>query len=1043
MKKKRTNLQRLLMLAVFLTSLLGNQLFAQDRLLTGTVMDESTSEPLPGTSVIIKGTSTGTITDLDGKFQLNVADGQTVVVSYVGYLAEEIAISGQTSLSVKLMPDLTELEQIVVIGYGTQKKKEVTGAVASVKTDDLNKVAVSDFTKSLQGQVAGVNVTEASGRPGAAANVQIRGLGSISSASTPLYVIDGIPYSGSYQEKGLTYNTSPSIAAEDIASVDILKDGAAAAIYGTRASNGVILITTKRGKAGTTKVSLSSQYGFQNITSGTPLMNTAEHIYVDEQRQLGNALHSTILRYNPDALDNNTDFVEAVSNNNAPMQTHNLTLSGGEKDLTFSFNTNYYEQEGVLIHSGFDRLTTRLNATYKKGKFDAFISMNTLNSSTQQEPYAVYEYAIFNGPYRNPLGDIDAIGEEVHYSGQNPDHVGYLTRELINSDVRETRSYGLSTNLKYEILSGLTYQINIGYNSQNYLREFHEPKILIWGEGAVEPNPLVSRPDARLTKEYQLNTKTTFEQVANYNKSFGSHSMTLTLGQTYEEAYFLADQSIKSTFSSNELTNFDAGSVPVSIGGNETVNTLFGFIARGQYNYAERYLVSASFRRDGSSKFNENNRFANFPGVSVGWNMSEESFMKSIAIINNLKLRLSYGEVGNEGIPPYLYSAYIYPNVNYVFGPEATYNVASGSVQRAYGNPEVVWETNISRNFGADLAMFDNKFTFNLELYQNTKEDMLLSVVLPPSTGTTVPHDYNGIFHSKIANVGDMENKGIELASSYKYLSQQGLGLTISGTFTKNINKVTSLGDNLQEIPITQSVPAQWREPQQDITTYMKPGYAAGSFFLIPTDGIIKDSATLEQVRTYMPLAEMGDVKYIDVNGDSLINDDDRQYAGSPFPKFEAGMVFNADYKGISLSVQLVYFYGNKVFNGNKMWAYGCGRHKDLYYMWTPQNPDSDIPASRINSEHNNFRSRTDYFLEDGSFLRVRNVTLGYTLPKSWFKDKVDKVEVYLNATNPLTFTKYEGYDPEVGGNGSTTRGIDRGSYPISRKFLAGVRVDF
>ncbi|WP_282039215.1 SusC/RagA family TonB-linked outer membrane protein [Saccharicrinis aurantiacus] len=1037
MKRMKTNAWRVLLVLAVLFSMNSVSVLAQNLEITGVVSDGETGDPIPGVSVYIVGTTNGTITNIDGQYNISAASDAQLGFSFIGYQTKSVDVAGKTSLSVSLAPDVVSLDEVVAVGYGVQKKKELTGAVAQIKTEEMTKIVASDFTKSLQGQVAGVNVTESSGRPGEEANIQIRGLGSINGTSSPLYVVDGIPY-----------NSNPNIASEDIATVDILKDGAAAAVYGTRASNGVILITTKRGKAGKTKVSLSSYYGIQNITSGTPLLNTPEHIYVDEMNQAAAGGVSNILFYNPDAMDYNTDFVDRITNNNASIQNHSITMSGGKEDVTFNVNANYFEQDGVLIQSGYERFNTRANANMKKGRFEAFVSLGLMHSEKEVEPYSLYEFAIFQGPYRPPLADYETTENTVVIPGNNPDHVSFLSKLLTQDDIRKEDSYNFATNLKFELMDGLSLQSNLGYNYWAYQRSFWQPQYLVYDvEG--NPNELGSRNEAVLEETYTTSRKTTMEFLLNYSKTFGKHSVGAIAGYTREETNYKNTIARKVDWVSNTVPVFDGGKTPTATNGTENTQGIVGKLLRVQYNYDEKYLFSASVRHDGSSNFGNDHRYATFPGVSAGWNISEEGFMDNLESVQNLKLRASYGEVGNQGIPPYLYAAYVDANIDYPWAAETSsdHNLGAGAIQRGYANPDVQWETNLSRNIGVDLLMFKGKFNFTADLYQNDKRNMLLQVPIPLSTGTTVPNDWNSSYSTRMVNVGNMTNKGVELSSYYKSRTKSGLNWQITGTFTKNINEITDLGSDLDEIPLGDSKPGTWRATVQDVTTYMRPGYEAGAFFLIPTDGIFQTQAELEahsvDGNPIQPNAQLGDLKYVDVNGDGVIDDNDRTYQGSGMPVFEAGLIANLDYKGFDFSMQLYYSHGNKVYNGSKLFAYSNNRHKDLYYMWTPANTNSDIMAARTSDTHDNFRTRSDYWLEDGSFLRLRNLSFGYTLPKSVFNGNIDKLRFYITAQNPLTFTKYEGYDPEIGGNGVSNRGIDKGNYPVSRKFLMGVQIDF
>lgn len=1027
--KRKAGLKLLLTTMIVLYSV---SVFSQNHTVTGVIKDDATNEALIGVSIKVKGQSIGTITNLDGKYSISVDPNSTLEYSYLGYKTVQIAIAGKSVINVSLVQDVVTLNEVVAIGYGTQKKKELTGAVTQIKSEDMSKIAASDFTKTLQGQVAGVSVSESSGRPGDNANIQIRGVGSINANANPIYVVDGI-----------IYESNPNIASEDISTVDILKDGASCAIYGTRGANGVILITTKRGKSGEAKVSFGTYYGIQNIVSGTPLQNTEETLYASEMYQQSLGGHSPILYYNPNAMDYNTDFISAISNDNAAMQNYNLTVSGGTKGLTYNVNTNYFKQDGILILSGYDRFTTRANAAFTKGKFSAFVSLGVNKSNKAVEPWGLYQYAQFQGPYRPPL-NIDNSSIEVQ--GDNPDHVGFLAKTMTITDKRVENSYNVSANLKYEIAKGLVYHVNLGYSNYDYFRKQFQPQFLTYdNQGKV--NELGSRKLAVLTQDNFNSTKTTIENVINYDKTFGKHKLGLLAGYTIEMMNSRTASSSMNDFISNSVQEFNGGSTLVSISGSSAEHNVIGKLARIQYSYAERYLFSASGRYDASSRMGSNNKYGFFPGVSVAWNVNEESFMKGIKQIQNLKLRASYGELGNEGIGDYRYSPYVIPNVDYVWGPETSDNLGLGAIQRGYANSDIKWETSISRNIGMDLSLFKGKFTFTADLYKNDKKDMLLNLLLPASTGTNV-NDWSG-YNSIVANIGNMVNKGIELAATYKGTTKFGMNWSVTGTFTSNNNEITSMG-GVGDLALNDSKLGSWTG-NDDVLTYMKVGYPAGSFFLVPTAGVIKNDEQLAEAKTYMPTAKLGDMMYVDKftidsdgdgildKGDGKIDENDREYMGSGQPIFESGLIFNANYKGFDLSAQLFYSYGNKVYNGAKKFAYSTNRHKDMYNMWTPYNITSDIPTPSAE----NTRSRSAIYLEDGTFLRIRNLSLGYTLPKTLIKGIMDNARIYVTAQNPFTFTKYTGYDPEVGGNGVSTRGVDKGNYPITRKFLMGMQIDF
>lgn len=1000
-------------------------LHAQEITVTGSIKDAAYNDPLIGATVTVKGTTKGVITDLDGNFTIKANAGQLLVIAFVGYEEQAFTVKkGMKPLKVVLKESSVLLNEVVAIGYGVQKKKELTGAVSQVKAEELIKAPSSDVTKALQGKVAGLSIVESSGRPGDQANIQIRGLGSINGNSEPLYVVDGIPADG-----------NPNLPAEEVESIDVLKDGAAAAVYGTRAANGVILIKTKRGKAGRTKVDFTAYYGIQNITSETPLMDTEKYLYTYEQvQQMRNAgSHSILLNYDENAIYNNTDFVDAIQNDNAAMQNYNLTVSGGTEGLTYNINANYFNQDGILVQSGYERFSTRANVTFTRGKFSGFVSLGLNHTHKTQEPWGLYQYALYQAPTRP---ELDTSGGEttIQVTGNNPEHVGFLARLLTNTDTRREDSHNVSANFKYEIIPGLTYQMNLGYNHWGMDRYYFQPKYLVYDrEGTL--NTLSSREDGILEQYRYSSTKVTMENTLSYNKTFGDHKLGLLAGYTVEETTANTMNGSKSNFISNDVAQFDAGSTLVSLGGNKNENAIVGKLFRVQYTYADKYMLSASGRYDGSSRMSEDNRYAFFPGVSVGWNINEEKFMESTKDwLTNLKLRASYGEVGNENIGNYLYASYVNSNIDYVFGPETNDKLALGAIQRGYSDPDIGWETNISRNIGLDVNLFNGKITATADFYKNDKEDMLLSVMLPPSSGTNQGWGNNSV----MSNVGNMQNRGCEFSLSYKGRTKFGMNYTVTGTFTKNKNEITELGD-MSSIPLTDSKLGDWTGTGDDIITYMREGYPAGSFFLIETDGIIKTQEELDEVHKYMPTAELGDLKLIDANNDNQINDDDRVYKGSGMPDFETSITFTANWKNFDLSTQLFYSNGNKVFDGGKKFAYGAIRHDDLYNFWSPSNPISNIPAPRAQ----NLRTNTDYFLSDGDFLRIRNLSIGYTIPKPWLHGVAQWARVYCTAQNLYTFTDYDGFDPEVGGNGVSTRGVDKGNYPITRKFLMGVQVSF
>ncbi|UXX81285.1 TonB-dependent receptor [Reichenbachiella carrageenanivorans] len=1032
--KRRTNFKKL-MTAMVLTLSFGF-VQAQSHTVKGVVTGEG--DALPGVNVIIKGSTVGTVTDIDGQFRIEASPEDVLIFSFVGFLTQEASVQNRSTIDVILESDAQSLDEVVVVGYGTQSKKEVTGAVNNVSGEAISRIPTPDLGTALQGQVAGVNVQASSGSPGEPANIQIRGVGSLGAGSlSPLYVVDGIPYQG-----------NPDIPPSQIKSIDVLKDGAAAAVYGVRASNGVIIITTKTGEAGRLRVDFNAWGGVQNITSGTALMNAEDQFYFDEVKSEGLGIESTVLAVNPRALENDTDFVGAIQNDNAAIQNYEMNVSGGQGDVTFNTNVNYFNQEGVLINSGFERLSTRLTGQIKKERFKMYASVGVTNENRQREPWALYENAIRQMPWNTPIEDLPTNGDIIQVPDQNEITYSYLSGILENTDEQNTRRVNVAMNASYEILKGLSYQARVGYNTTSSIRKQFQPKYIIL-DSKGNYNPTASRPQARLNEDYTWNNRSVLENILSYNKDIGKHNIGLTGVLSYEkfESKVAGIGVTHSESGNNDIQTLGAAvssSNPTSFNYN---NTSIGMMFRAQYSYDSRYLLSASLRRDGSSVFNEDNYWEFFPGVSAGWNISEEAFW-NVDPIDGFKLRASYAGVGNNRVGnEYVANSTVDGGINYLYGSAQT--LTPGLIQRSMANPDIRWETQTSTNIGIDLAMLNNRLEFTADVYENKKNDMILAKQLPPSSGTEVTGAANS-YNRVTVNGGEMINRGLELALSYRNQTSSGLRYSFSATFTKNNNEVTDL--NGIERGYADGRPLlthNWA----DNVTYLAVGHEAGAFFLVKTDGIIKTDEELEAYQKYDPNARKGDVRYVDQLtidsnddgildlGDSTINDGDKIYYGSGQADFEMGLVSTVEFKNFDFFIQGYYSHGAEIYNGSRLYAYAEGRHQEQMGMWSPQNPDSDIPTYR-NRQDENVRAQSDLFLEDGTYFRIRTITLGYNF-KMLEKHGLTKARVYVSAVNPFTFTKYTGYDPEVGGDGLFFRGVDRGNYPVSRQFLIGAQLSF
>lgn len=1005
--------------------------FAQSFLVKGSVADEE-QLPIIGAYVLIKGTSTGTVTDLNGKFTIEVPNKNAVLqITSVGYVSQDIAIGDRTKFDIVLGYDTEALEEVVVIGYGEQTKREVTGAITQVKSEDLDRLATSDIGTALQGQMAGVSVRAASGAPGSNSTITIRGVTSFQDGgSEPLYVVDGV-----------TYTSNPNISPQEIESLEVLKDGASAAIYGSRASAGVILITTKRGKAGSMKVNLDSYYGVQKITSGIDVAGTNDHLYINRLTNLFKESGKfNPLDQNKQGLYYDTDWMQELQNDMAPIQNHSLRISGGSDALTYNITGTLFDQQGVLIGSDYARQTVRANTTYKKGKLQFQVNMGLNNSLANNEPWALQYDAIKQAPF---LPGINPGQTDVVVPGANPENMGRFVGKLNQTNQTANSGYNGNIRVNYELFNGFKLNANIGGSVANDNRKFFAPTWSVYDtDGEYLLN--ASNPIADLKYTDYKYERTIQEYTATYNRKFGKHKVGFVGGVTFETSKGHRRYIHARDFPSNDTQSIGAANEITAADQSYSENKNIGMLARVQYAYDNRYLLSASVRRDGSSRFHESNRWGIFPSVSAGWNISEEKFWEPIkTTVSNFKIRYGYGETGSDkagqGLQNLMadlpYQSIVIPQVDYVLGREGSDNLMFGSIAPTFVDKSIRWETNISQNIGVDMEFLEGRITLSTDYYKNDKQDMLLAVQIPPSTGAIAANNYDRVWQ----NVGNLSNEGIEIALGYNN-NIGDVKFTVNGTFTKNINIVQSLAPSIESISGGEPMLIRNSEP----TTFLRPGYTAGSFFLIPTEGTIKTPEELSAYQELIPSAQLGDLKYVDVNGDGVIDQDDRVYQGSGTPQWEAGLNLNVAYKGFDLGLQLFGSYGAKVYNGSRAYAYLTKRSAELVNAWSPYNPTSEIPMPRDEIEHYNTRTFSDYFLEDGSYLRIQNISLGYTLPKSVLnKMKMSNLRFYVSAQNPFTFTKYKGFDPEVGSQSIFLRGVDRGNYPISAVYRGGLSLEF
>ncbi|WP_281990637.1 SusC/RagA family TonB-linked outer membrane protein [Aquimarina aggregata] len=991
----------------------------------GKVIGVTDNLPIPGVTILIKGSSIGVTTDFDGEYSIQAKTGDNLIFSYVGLKNVLVKVTG-TTLNVIMEEDTESLDEIIVVGYGTVAKKEITGAVNRIDVKDIEQFVTSDIASRLQGQVAGVSVSSSSGEPGEAANIQIRGVTSLSGSNSPLFVVNGIPQ---IEDPGLSPN--------EIESIDVLKDAASAAIYGSRGAAGVILITTKSGKEGKTNVNFDYNSGFQFLGEGTPLMDARDQLFfeIDTHNLFGG--FPPFIENNPEWLENDNSFDDFVLVNAAEVQTYNLNIAGGSNGLTYNISGSLFDQDGALVNSNFRRYNGRISAAYTADKWKINASIASTFERRKRSSEGLIVIASRYKPYLpviDPNSDVAFVNSSP--GTQTPAvALGQALRRRDNSTRdRSNINLGLNRSLYKKSDENLDFITNIGFSVTNDNRNVFRPRFELFN--IDDDEILVDPTRSGVTASSTRTTKFSVDGGLLYKKKFGKHNLSLQGVVTLEE-----DKNKAISASIEGITN---NNVQVLNGGtlNENVNSGFDFntkrvgtLGRLQYNYAGKYILSALVRYDGSSRFSRRFRFGTFPSVSVAWNVANERFWEPIkSVINNFKIRASHGEVGNDSFNDYEFASTIAPFADYVFDTQDG-SVDFGSSIRSYANRDVKWETSISDNIGLDLSFFKNKFDLTVDYYHTRKEDMLFPVTLPGSSGAFYDPDL-------ILNVGNMVNKGLEISANYRTSIGNKVKLTLGGTFTTNDNEITKVAN--EGIIFNSNSGLIAGDPNSTVSVIAE-GFEAGAFFLFETNGTIKTQEELDTYRLFPSRAnaQLGDLRYVDNNGDGNITNEDRVYKGSGLPDFEVGLNVSVQMGLFDFSMNWFGTIGSEILNGNRAATYGFERHQDLVNQWTPNNPTSNIPSFR-GRRHPNYAGTTDYWLENGDYLRLKQATLGFSFPKDTSNSiGINKLRIYLSTQNPITITNYNGYDPEIGGNNIARRGIDQSRFPIAKIYNIGVKVDF
>lgn len=1048
-----------LLSVLFLLSFTLAAVYAQNIQIKGTVVSGTDNEPLPGVNVVVKGnTSTGTITDFNGTFTLSAPADAILSISYIGFKSQEIAVKGHKDIKIVLQEDSETLDEVVVVGYGVQKKSVVTASIAKVSADDLASTAPVRMDNALKGLASGVTVTSSSGQPGAAAQIRVRGVGTIrteSGAADPLYIVDGMPLEG-----GLDY-----LNPNDIASIEVLKDAASGAVYGARAANGVILVTTKTGKIGKTKVTYDFSYGWQSAWKKRDVLNASEYALMINEGAINAGIAPKFS--DPYSYGQGTNWQDEVFNNNAPMMNHQVSVSGASEKVNYLFSLGFYTQDGIVggnfDRSNYERLTLRSNTQYTL--FDESKERNWLNSLkvTSNLSYARIKSTNFddNSTWGTPLGSALALSPILNvydeteeaikaqfdkygttaeytpvYDPRNgklfsiPGEFGEMSNPIAKLSLPGDKHWShkfvanfsaelqLWDNLKFKTSYGadLSFWGYDGYRPLYYLRS---------GESSTQSSAYSRKEDGTV---WQL------ENVLMYDKSIDKHSFSVLLGQSAKKSsgsYLYGSR--------NNITNYSRPYIDASTGlaanadrdaaGAPSVDaTLASIFARASYNYDERYMLQVTVRRDGSSRFGPNNHYAVFPSFSLGWNLTNEKFMnKRPNWLTTTKIRLSWGKNGNENIGNFKYTVLTSPGNNAIFG--SSENVINGVKASGLANPDLKWEESEQLDFGLDFGFFNNALTFTADYYKKKTNGMLMEMNIPFYVGEAKP----------IGNVGKMENSGIELEAAYKFrVSDWNFRVSANASYLKN--KLIEYGnesgwENLDSFQGTGDI------------SRAENGKPFPFFYGYKTAGIFQNT---DEVKAYkndkgellQPTAVPGDVRFVDVDGNGIIDANDRTDIGKGMPDWTFGFNLGVSWKNFDLNMMWQGTAGNDIYDATRRADIATSNLPSwMLNRWTGEGTSNRIPRF-VQGDNVNWQS-SDLYVYDGSYLRLKNIQLGYTLPAALTqKVFISSLRFYVAAENLFTFTKYHGFDPEIS-SGGTSLGIDYGVYPQARVWTIGASLSF
>ena len=1027
---------------------------AQNQTVKGTVTDRE--GPVIGVTVKVKGSSTGTVTDLDGNYTISVPRGASLEFSYVGYNPQTVKVGTNARIDITMTENAEQLSEVVVVGYGTMKRSDLTGAVTSVGDKAIAKSIPTSIDQVLSGRAAGVQVQANTGTPGGSSTIRIRGTNSLNATSQPIFVIDGVIIDSSAGDNGDS-NPLASINPSDIVSMDILKDASATAIYGSRASNGVIMITTKKGQAGEATVTYDGYVGWQQMPKKLEVMNLreyAEHNNAIADAQIKNA---SSIYVRPDLLGEGTDWQDELFRN-ALMTSHNLSMNGGNNAVTYAFSAGYLNQDGIAIGSGYRRQTLRgsTDAQIKKWLKGGFsFSLADSKQTTLSNSYSIILTALRSQPtvaVKSPDGSYD--GPDDQWMPENPVALAEIT-----DNYNKKQNFRVNGYLEATLMKGLTYktELSADYNNNKYYYYMPDYKFGI------------KTSDTRTSSWTATNGKYwSWRNILTYDSKFGRHAVNAMVGQEMSHNHYETQVTSATGFPSNTATDPSAGSNDSSSPvGYQDNSSLFSYFGRAFYSYDDRYLATFTLRRDGSSNFADGHRWGWFPSAALAWRVSQEDFLKDNHTVNNLKLRLGWGATGNQNVENWAYMAML-----------TTYNTpwGVGVLNGNNANPDLKWETTYPYNAGFDLSLFDSRVDIVFDWYYKKTNDLLMRLDLPAFLGSGAGSNY-GVASNPWGNVGSLRNTGIEFTVNTVNIMSKSFQWTTNLVFSLNRNKVLSLDTETGTLPrsfqvgsetatVTNSVVGQ---PMAQFWGYKVIGRfdKAEDFYYKDAAGNVKQVALPTGTSIGRNGVWLGDYRFADLNDDGVIDNNDQTFIGNPEPKFTFGFGNTFSYKGFDLTLQFTGSYGNKVLNYNRRQLEITGSTSNLLTtvlnyarveMIDPNGPDdfrnyyvsnassTTMPRLYTDSYANNNQRVSDNYIEDGSYIRLQNLSFSYTFPRQWVRNLyLSNVKLYMNIQNLFTITKYSGYDPEVGSlwGDALKNGIDYNRYPSPRIYTFGINVSF